>query len=155
MEDLRRQASELQLALRLGLVERAYIINWADSIIASLESPPIEVIDLALMTKAHAQDIVGKLGEISGEVAVWATLPQVFSQFAAHLRKNPSLGPGVAKGLWSLYAEAGYESPKEFNFAASIDEDYHLAKTGIYGTEAAVFEDLMSCIEAYQKENQD
>ena len=137
----------LAVGFRLGLVERDEIISWADSRILEMSQPPAELIDLALMSDSHAQDILGKLGELSNEVSPLAALPAAFFRYTHRLRDRPELGPEVANGLWSLAVEANYDVPEELSPIFGFDEDYWLAMSGTFGKESDVHASLLSFCE--------
>lgn len=59
------EAEYLGICLDLDLVRVAQVIAWADELVATLPRPPIEVIDLALMTTQPADEVVSALGKVS------------------------------------------------------------------------------------------
>jgi hypothetical protein len=67
MIPLSRDAAELAIGFRLGLVPQSEVVSWADSVIARMADPPIAAVDLALMGKAHGQDVLNNLAEMSEE----------------------------------------------------------------------------------------
>ncbi|MFK7885236.1 MAG: hypothetical protein AB8G16_00095 [Gammaproteobacteria bacterium] len=145
MDNACEHAKQLQLAFRLGLIGTDQLIRWADSMILSQDTPAIEIIDLALMRDAHPQTIVGKLGELAGAVDEWSVMPEVMRRYALALREKPELGPKVAKGMLRLYDESNCHVPKEFGFFAWFDEEFYLAREGIYGAEEHdVYEQLLA-----------
>jgi hypothetical protein len=150
MDTLSRDAAELSIGLRLGLVPQAEIVAWADDAIARLKDPPLPVIDLALMSKAHSQDVLGKLSELSGGVPPIDVLPQALGRYTDRLRKCPEAGPVVAKGLWDIYVQSDYNVPSELRTIAYFDDDYWLALNETYGTERDVYARLLSFFERFE-----
>ena len=144
------EAGDLRVGYQLGLVSRHEVIAWADDVIASAAEPPYEVIELALMSSAHPQDILSKLRELSPAVTTVSVLPRVLGNLAYRLRDNPALGRGVARALWVVYVESGYDVPPELNSICCFDEDYALAEEGGYGTEAQVFHELLTFAESFK-----
>jgi hypothetical protein len=147
---VQNEAEMLAVGFRLGLVQRFEIIAWADEQILELESPSLELIDLASMSKAHAQDIVGKLGELSSGRPVLEVLPSALKRFTGRLRDEPKLGPIVAKGLWELAVESKYQVPRELSPIYAFDEDYWFAQSGTYRTEADVYANLLAFFERFE-----
>ena len=150
MDSRSRDASELAIGFRLGLVPQSEIVAWADGIIASLDEPPIDVIDLALMGKAHAQDVIKKLAEMSAGIDPVEALPRALKRFAGRLRSSPEAGPVAAKGLWDIYVQSNYHVPRELLAIAGFDEDYWLARNQTYGTEAEVYGRLLKFFEDFE-----
>jgi hypothetical protein len=144
-------AEMLAVGFRLGLVQQSEIVAWADARILELDDPPIEVIDLACMRKAHAQDIVGKLRELTSGKPPLQVLPAALERYTVRLREDPNLGPVVANGLWDLAVEAQYRVPVEWSAVFGFDEDYWLARNGSGITEADVFADLLSFCERFER----
>jgi len=150
MDSHSRDAAELAIGFRLGLVPQSEIVTWADGMIASLEDPPVDVIDLALMSKAHPQDVLKKLAEMSGGIGPVEALPRALKRFAGRLRNSPEAGPAAAKGLWDIFVQSRYDVPNELIAIAGFDEDYWLARNQTYGTEAEVYGRLLAFFEGFE-----
>lgn len=147
MPKLCEEAEQLAVGFRLGLVPRSEIIAWADEMILALDTPQIEIIDLSLMSDAHVQDILHKLGELSSDRPPLKVLPSALQRFNQRLRDHPELGPAVAKGLWDLAVEAKYHVPIELSPIFGFDEDYWLAKNESYGDETDIYAALLDFCE--------
>jgi hypothetical protein len=148
--DMQEEAEILAVGFRLGLVDKSEIIAWADGKIAALDEPPIELIDLACLGKAHALDVLGKLRQLSSPRAPLEVVPSVFKHYTRRLRDNPNLGPIVAKGLWDFVAASNYHIPDELDEIRVFDENYRLARSGTYGTEADAYAALLAICERFE-----
>ncbi|MDH3507088.1 MAG: hypothetical protein OEQ25_08100 [Gammaproteobacteria bacterium] len=147
---MHEEAEILAVGLRLGLVQQLEVIAWADKQILDQDDPSIELIDLASMREAHALDVLGKLRELSPGRPVLEVLPAVLNRFTERLREDPTLGPSVAKGLWDIAVEANYQVPEELSPIFGFDEDYWLAQSGAYGTDADVYANLLTFCERFE-----
>jgi hypothetical protein len=150
MDALSRDAAELAIGFRLGLVPQAEVISWADGTIAILNEPPLAVIDLALMGRSHPQDVLSKLMELSGGLAPIEALPHALGRYAERLRSRPEAGPVVAKGLWDIYVQSSSKVPPELAAIAGFDEDYWLARNEGYGTQRDVYAELLAFFERFE-----
>src|SRR5262245_23340723 len=115
MDALSRDAAELAIGFRLGLASQAEVVSWADETIASLSDPPLTLIDLAMMSNAHAHNVLSKLSELSSGLLPVQVLPQALGRYANCLRKSPQAGPAAAKGLWGIYIQSRCDVPRELS----------------------------------------
>ena len=149
MNRLGGQAADLRVGYQLGLVTRKEVIEWADGVIAGEDDPPYDVIELALMSKAHPEDILGRLHALSPGASTVSVLPRVLGKLSHRLRENPALGSTVARALWGIYVESGYDVPSALNPICCFDDGYALAVDGVYGSEEEVFRDLLAFVESF------
>lgn len=63
---LREEAETLRLGLLAGLTQPEGVIVWADRVIAELDEPPIEVIDLALAGNSTIDELRHLLEQVPG-----------------------------------------------------------------------------------------
>ena len=147
---LSRNAAEMAVAFRLGLVTQAEVVAWADGVIAELDDPPDAALDLALMRTAHAQDVLGQLSKMSDGVTAIESLPGALKRFTARLRENPTLGSHVARGLYDIYVESQYHVPEQFDPIAGFDDSYLLARNGTHGTEGDAYRSLLLFCEGFE-----
>lgn len=68
MDLIRRLTRIYGLGICCGLWSKAEVIQWCDKLIEASDSPPYEIIEISLMSKAKIDDIEGKLFEFSSTV---------------------------------------------------------------------------------------
>jgi len=61
IEKIKTQAALYQVGLVCGVFEKEEIIDWCDNLILLLDNPPIEIIELSLMSKCNEIDLASKL----------------------------------------------------------------------------------------------
>lgn len=144
MKSQQESAAFFKRGLRLGTHSVGEIIEWADSCIAECDSPSSDLIDLAMMAKSNPIDVEGKLGQLAGDIGHLEVAPAVLAAAHKVLLSDPSFGPVLARGLYALYVDCGYDVPDCLKAIAGFDDEYALAKQGIYGTEEDVYNQLLS-----------
>lgn len=147
---LESMAAYYRLGLQLGTHSVADVITWADSEIAELVEPPVELIDLALMQNSSRADVAGKLGALTGTIKALDVLDSVLGKAHEVLKTDPTFGPTLAHGLYALYEECSYEIPDRLIPIAGFDDEYALAMQGTYGTVEDVYLDLLAFTGQFQ-----
>jgi hypothetical protein len=146
---LDKKAAYYRLGLQLGTHTVADVIAWADSEIAKLAEPPVDLIDLALMTSASRYDVFDQLGALSGTVKPLDVVETVLKDAHTLLKADPNFGPSLARGLYEFYVECGYEVPNRLLPIASFDDAYALARNGI-DTVEEVYQRLLAFTAEFQ-----
>lgn len=144
MDPDKKTPAHLQIGLRLGTERVPDVIAWADRRIASTEEPSIELLELAMMTKASPMDVDGKVGELAGSYDPFAVLPAVLADAHSQLSQDAAFGRILARGLSSLYVDSGYDVPERFLEIADFDDEYALAVRGTHGTEEEIYQRLLA-----------
>jgi hypothetical protein len=85
---LKDQAEFLARALEGGLKSVLEVIAWADENITQLETPPHWLLELSLMGKAKAQDVVNALRESDGIANEAKVVRGYFGELLSRIRTN-------------------------------------------------------------------
>jgi hypothetical protein len=83
---LKDQAEFFALALESGLKTVPDVIAWADENIAQLETPPLWLLELSLLSKARGQDVVHALRQAEGTSDPPRVVSLWFGLLLDHLR---------------------------------------------------------------------
>lgn len=151
MEAMKAQAAYLRVALQLRVHTVSDVIRWADTEIARLEEPPFALIELALLGDGNPLDVVSKLYELSAGAPALSVLPRVLGQAHEQLVRHPELGPILARDLYQIYVESGYQIPDDLAPMIGFDDRFALAREGTYETEEQVLRDLIEFTRKYQQ----
>ena len=63
----KEQAEYFRVCLAMELITSDVIVSWADSIIAELDKPPVEIIEVCLADVGDPEDVQARLADVSGE----------------------------------------------------------------------------------------
>lgn len=128
MDLIRRLTRIYGLGICCGLWSKAEVIQWCDKLIEASDSPPYEIIEISLMSKAKIDDIEGKLFEFS------STVDEESIKCTTRLLVNRG-----------LYWEAKY-----FDLY-SRDDSYDLAKDGVHFDLSEVINTYIETLGVYSK----
>jgi hypothetical protein len=154
MGSLKTKAEELRIGLIAGVYEVADVIQWADSEIVQLEKPPLALLDLAMMSKAKAFEVVSQLNLIPGEVDTFFITRRLLGKMYFTLKEHPEEGWKLSKYLYRLYVDLGTEVTADLQFMAIMDDAYELAIHNIWGTEREVYQELLECLKPFAEEGE-
>ena len=138
MQPTRKDIAEFfRLALIAGVCEVPALVRWADSIIASEQSPPFAFFDLSTCESQPVSAIVGFLREVPGSTST--DLPVFILLAHCHsLAQSGSLA--LTDTLVRLHRMSeGEHFPDRVEVTLiNLDEDLYLARNNIHSTVAAV-----------------
>ncbi|WP_310056681.1 hypothetical protein [Lysobacter niastensis] len=127
--------------LEAGLFPEDCAKDWAFSVIAALDDPPIEIIDVA--TAAHRQDVFGalanaSLGADSALAGRWL-LTRVHNEL---LSNRISVRDAIRKSMQVAFST---QLPEDVYYAFdALDDELQLAENGVYSTVADVTRDTLA-----------
>lgn len=128
------EAESLRIALICGCVSKDEIINWADKIILENDEVDYIFIEISLSATKHIQDIESFLFQISNKHEHFNACRRVLGRMSFACETEPQSLRRFASGLYQIAIENYYELPSDLIFIMSIDDEYGLAVSGIYGT---------------------
>jgi len=137
------EAAYLREGLHLGVANMDDVVLWSDGVIAESDVAEEPFVDLSFAHKLHPLTVMGKLESLSLEVAVLDVLPALLGLAHKKLTADPEYGKGLARALYQIYVNCGFNIPKELHDIGWFDDAYDLASTGLSGTEEGVFEHLL------------
>lgn len=135
-------ANDFLLSLRLGIIDRKEIIQWADEIIGS-EPFDEAIANICLATFGNDKQLLSLIRAVAGKENSWGGVKKTLGRMHQALLTEPGR-PGEFTGLLRELAFRNYDSlPEDLEFMLKANEDYHCAKEGLWGSVEEVRADLM------------
>ena len=134
---LREEAEYLQLALAMGLIDPGAVIDWADNMIAAVDNPPIQVIDVSLAASRPATDIMDLLQAVPGDGDPAAAALRVLALFLQRFRAGRVSLERAVDMLWAYSNWAAVPEDERLQ-AANFTDALFCAQQGYYGTPNSV-----------------
>lgn len=149
MRQYSQQAHELKLGLEAGVVDRNEIVNWADRILADYPYDD-DVANLAMAGSASDKELMILLGNVIDRRDEIAAARHVMSRMYDVLRQHPERAHGFTRFLENFWIQQGYEVPDDMKFIWGIEDEFSLAKQGVYGTVEEATESLLANLSRYK-----
>ncbi len=125
-------AKRLSLLLEYGVPAEREAIAWADSQIATLDSPPHALLELSTTPPDHTAEILSQLHVLETGSDCWAALRAAIPYLHEHLVSHPADAPRVAAKLFHVVVSAD-DVPQDFMFAYHFDDAFDLARERVFG----------------------
>ena len=124
-------------ALRYGYAVNVFSINqiekWAERWIATLETPSIELIELATIRCAYPIDVLNMLQTVSDEMSDTDCIEVSLGISGALFQQEKLTLREAIDTVWSLHSEPGITQYQE-GMIYYLDDAYDLAIQGSYGS---------------------
>ena len=143
METLESEAAYHRLALRIGVITRKEVVDWACRQAEQLDSPSTELLKLTGMSESHPLDVFKTLTSLSEAVDQFQVMPRVLRAAHSKLVADPSTGAVVAGALHEIFVESNYYVPEPFTEMAYLSDNFGLEKEGILASGEAL--ELLLC----------
>ncbi|WP_242215414.1 protein kinase [Bacillus cereus group sp. BfR-BA-01383] len=151
MDLIRKLTRIYGLGICCGLWSKTEVIQWCDKLIEASDSPPYEIIEISLMSKAKIDDIEGKLFEFSSTVDEEYTVKLTLSVIHKKLKKQELTIEESIKCTTRLLVNRGlYWEAKYFDLY-SLDDGYDLAKEGVHFDLSEVINTYLETLGIYSK----
>jgi hypothetical protein len=139
----------IRAGLASGLLKKEEVIDWADMIITKDEQPDIFFIDLAMSSSKSTNDVIHHISDFlnfdNPAVQGRPLLGMLYSQYTGG---QINLEQAVSK-LFRLKSEAIFNEREEGSIYW-LEDQYDLAKHGIYGSLQAVDQELKKFLSVYK-----
>src|SRR5688572_13225239 len=132
-----QSAKRLSLLFDYGVATEREVIEWADSQIVALESPPEALMELAATRPTDAAGMISHLHSLSAQAEFWPAFRQAMGRLYEHLVAHPDDAARIANNIY-LTVVTFSDVPKEFSFAYRFDDAFSLAHEGTFGDEDTV-----------------
>ncbi|ENQ3079274.1 protein kinase [Bacillus cereus] len=126
-------------------------IQWCDKLIEASDSPPYEIIEISLMSKAKIDDIEGKLFEFSSTVDEEYTIKLTLSVIHEKLKEHELKIEEAIKCTTRLLVNRGLYWEAEYFDLYSLDDSYDLAKDGVHFDLNGVINTYIETLGVYSK----
>lgn len=132
-----QDAKRLSLLFDYGVATDREVIEWADSQIVALDSPPDALMQLAVTPPTKTADIITHLHTLSAEAEFWPAFRAVLARLHDHVASRPADAERIANDIYRTVLMFP-DVPAEFSFAYRFDDAFSLAREGTYGDEDTV-----------------
>ncbi|WP_078554402.1 protein kinase [Bacillus alkalicellulosilyticus] len=152
MDYLKSLASIYYIGIGCGLCSKEEVIEWADMVIEAVDNPPIELLDISMMSKSKIDDVERKLFELcliqDEENFVKLVLSLILEKI-----KQEQLPIGKAIRITTrLLVYTGLSWESEYYDLYSFDDSYDLAIGGVVqNLPAEVEQEFVEELGAFQK----
>jgi hypothetical protein len=148
METLKSEARALRGGYKVGFFSTNQIERWAERWIAALDTPPIELIELATIRNTYPIDVLNLLRALGGE---FATADYVAVRLGTmgelYLLNKISLRAALG-GIYGLHSEPGI-SEQQLGMVYYLDDGYDLAVQGYHGSIEAIANEFREFVSPY------
>ncbi|HDR3491782.1 TPA: hypothetical protein QCN73_003245 [Bacillus wiedmannii] len=144
-------AEVLRIGFQIGLFSKTEVIKWADHTIETLDSPSIEIIEVALSSNNKLVDIVSKLKNIKGtydkKLPVKIIMGLLWKEFMINEENVLKIQPYISDLIHNNCCEGfDYVDKQLYNF----NEKVKLAADNIYGTLEDISQEIKSFLSPYE-----
>lgn len=151
MVNIKIIAEVFRIGLQIGLFSKTKVIEWADHIIETLDSPSIEIIEVALSSNDKLVDIVSKLKNIKGtydkKLPVKIILGLLWKEFMINEENVLKIQPYISDLIHNNCCEGfDYIDEQLYNF----NEEVKLAADNIYGNLEDIRQEIKSFLSPYE-----
>ncbi|HDX9511317.1 TPA: hypothetical protein ROY06_004638 [Bacillus cereus] len=151
MVNIKVIAEVLRIGLQIGLFSKTEVIKWADHKIETLDSPSIEIIEVALSSNDKLVDIVSKLKNIKGtydkKLPVKIIMGLLWKEFMINEENVLKIQPFISDLIHNNCCERfDYVDEQLYNF----NEEIKLAADNIYGNLEDISQKIKSFLSPYK-----
>ncbi|HDR7707804.1 TPA: hypothetical protein QCX91_005525 [Bacillus thuringiensis] len=151
MVNIKVIAEVLRIGLQIGLFSKTEVIKWADHKIETLDSPSIEIIEVALSSNDKLVDIVSKLKNIKGtydkKLPVKIILGLLCKEFMINEENVLKIQPFISDLIHNNCCE-GFDYVDEQLYY--FNEEINLAADNIYGNLEDISQEIKSFLSPYK-----
>lgn len=137
MPQLAHEAKRLSLLFNYGVATEREIIEWADSQIVALDSPPDALLQLASTRPNDTAAFISHLHTLSAGAEFWPAFRAAMARLHQHVVAHPADSARIANEIFRTVVMFS-DVPSEFIFAYRYDDAFSLAREGTFGDEEAV-----------------
>lgn len=151
MVNIKVIAEVLRIGLQIGLFLKTEVIKWADHTIETLDSPSIEIIEVALSSNDKVVDIVSKLKNIKGtydkKLPLKIILGLLSEKFMINEENVLKIKPFISNLIYYNCCE-GFDYVDEQLY--NLNEEINLAADNIYGNLEDISQEIESFLSPYK-----
>lgn len=132
-----QDAKRLSLLFDYGVATVRDVIEWADSRIMALGSPPDALMQLAVTRSTDTAAFISHLHILSAEAEFWPAFRAALARLHEHVVAHPGDAGRIANAIYHTVLMFR-DVPREFSFVYRFDDAFSLAREGIVGDEENV-----------------
>jgi hypothetical protein len=136
-----QDAKRLSLLFDYGVATDREVIEWADSQIVALDSPPDALMQLAVTRPTDTASIISHLHTLSTDAEFWPAFRAALARIYQHVVAHPTDAERIANDIYRTVLMFS-DVPEEFTFVYHFDDAFSLAREGTFGDEATVLREF-------------
>lgn len=150
MSAIAQEAQRLSLLFEIGVIDAGSVIDWADSQIVAVDSPPIPLIELSATSSERVGDIISHLHALARGADFWRAFRSALSTLHGHVSAHPSDTERIAGELYrrAVFTAPG-NIPDDLSFLYRYGDAFDLAHQGVYGEISAVRKEFICELEKF------
>src|SRR2546425_5390685 len=126
MNSLCQDAQRVSLMFQFGLIRGQAVVDWADSQIIALDSPPPTLIELSTTPISRTADLLSHLGALASGADYWEAFRMVLGLFYQRVASHPERTGRLASELYSRLVSTWPrmvpdETPMDLQFLYEFD----------------------------------
>jgi hypothetical protein len=132
MNSIAQDAQRLSLLFEYGAIDARAVISWADTWIVQMDSPPDLLLKLSMTMPEKSGDILSYLRGLSSGADFWKAFRNIIPQLRSFVASHPELAENIAIHFYHT-AFIVENVPEDLRFICRYDDEFSLARQGIYG----------------------
>ncbi|MBM6616335.1 protein kinase [Bacillus suaedaesalsae] len=151
MEHLKSLTGIYYLGLGCGLWNKEEVIDWSDKVIVTIDNPPLELLEVSMMSKSKIDDIENKLFELSKIDDEEHSVQIVLSIIAEMLELKHITIERAIRSTSRLLVHTGLSWESRYYNLYSFDDSYDLACNGVHFEINEVEKEFINELEPFKK----
>jgi hypothetical protein len=147
LDNFKSLAGIYYLGIGCGIWEKVEVIDWCDKVIAAMDNPPYEIIEVSLMSKSKINDIENKLYELCEFVDDEYTVDINLAIMLEKLIQDKISLEQAIRTTTRMLVHTGLSWESMYYRLYSFDDSYDLAVDGIFeltNVKAEFIDELMN-----------
>jgi hypothetical protein len=146
--DRKDMAEFFRLALRLGICDVPTVVRWADSIVEMEPSPHVAFIELCISGSQSSAQVLTLLHDVPGRAKLELPVHMLLGHASRVVKSQSFLAEEL---LIRLYHLSTHSFPRSIYYRlATLEDEYALAKDGVYGVVAEVIQEFSAFLADYE-----
>ena len=143
------KAFELKMGLEAGVVEASEVISWADHTLSQYDYDD-DLANISMASRVSSQDLIRLLDYVIDKRDEIQAMRLVMGRIYQVLKKNPERAHNFTHFLERFWIDHDYDVPKDMSFIQSVDDEFSLARQGVYGNVDELTKSLLDNLSKYQ-----
>lgn len=142
---MREACAYFRMGIRTGVLHHQAAKDWAHAVVAAMEQPPVEIIEIAV---ANGHDACLEALDLAASAECGAAAGRLMGDIADRVRAD-GIGPAEALGLASRVADAAGLPVEVHADLHALEDELALAIDGMYSSPEAVAQDIVTALSRY------
>lgn len=152
MERLKMLTGIYYLGIGCGLWNKKEVIDWSDKVIEAIDNPPLELLEVSMMSKSKIDDIESKLFELS-RIEDEEHYVKIVLSIIGEMLEQKHLNIEKAIRITSrLLVHTGMSWESRYYNLYSLDDSYDLAINGVHYDINEVEKEFIKELESFKKQ---